>query len=73
MEKLKYKHLVLIVISMVFSFNASADYPQGPTEGSENDGFVNEVVVEVPEPSIIALFGIGLVGLGFARRRARQT
>jgi len=24
---------------------------------------------EVPEPSIIALFGLGLIGLGFARRR----
>ena len=24
---------------------------------------------EVPEPSIIALFGLGLLGLGFARRR----
>jgi|GEM_PF-2605713 len=63
MEKLKYKHLVLFVISMVFSFNANADYQ--PNE--------DEVVVEVPEPSIIALFGIGLVGLGFARRRARQA
>jgi hypothetical protein len=26
-------------------------------------------VAEVPEPSIIALFGLGLVGIGFARRR----
>ena len=26
----------------------------------------------VPEPSIIALFGLGLLGLGFARRRIRH-
>jgi hypothetical protein len=26
-------------------------------------------VAQVPEPSIIALFGLGLVGIGFARRR----
>ena len=26
----------------------------------------------VPEPSIIALFGLGLFGLGFARRRIRK-
>jgi len=27
------------------------------------------LVAQVPEPSIIALFGLGLVGIGFARRR----
>lgn len=28
--------------------------------------------VSVPEPSIIALFGAGLIGLGFSRRRAKM-
>ena len=27
---------------------------------------------DVPEPSIIALFGLGLIGLGFARRKVRS-
>jgi hypothetical protein len=29
-------------------------------------------VASVPEPAIISLFGVGLVGLGFVRRRARK-
>jgi hypothetical protein len=29
-------------------------------------------VLTVPEPSIIALFGLGLVGIGFACRRSRE-
>jgi hypothetical protein len=32
-------------------------------------GFVMVKDYDVPEPSIIALFGLGLVGIGFARRR----
>lgn len=32
----------------------------------------NVSVAAVPEPSIIALFGAGLFGLGFARRRKRS-
>jgi hypothetical protein len=30
---------------------------------------INQNATEVPEPSIIALFGLGLVGIGLARRR----
>ncbi len=39
-------------------------------------GYVESVTLrrnEVPEPSIIALFGLGLLGLGFARRRKVQS
>lgn len=34
---------------------------------------LNMDLIAVPEPSIIALFGIGLLGLGLARRRKSQS
>jgi|GEM_PF-2154817 len=33
----------------------------------------NVVVQAVPEPPILALFGLGLLGLGFARHRNAQA
>jgi len=41
-----------------------------------NDGFSDyslaRIAYKVPEPTVIALFGVGLLGLGFARRRMRS-
>ena len=37
--------------------------------GQEANGFIGDGVFLIPEPVTVALFGIGLAGLGFARRR----
>ncbi len=53
---------------------ADEDSDGGGNEDGDSDGEGDGDSVSVPEPSIIALFGAGLVGLGFARRRkSRQA
>jgi hypothetical protein len=44
-------------------------------DGNDRGGFGFRMDIDataVPEPSIIALFGLGLAGLGFARRKTRS-
>jgi hypothetical protein len=50
---------------------------QDPASYSHASGFVrvsgDEPPVLIPEPSILALFGLGLLGMGWAIRRRRET
>jgi hypothetical protein len=48
------------------------DRPAGDTSRLNNFYFESMQISAVPEPSIIALFGLGLLGLGFSVRR-RQS
>jgi hypothetical protein len=51
----------------ILAFNTTS------TDGGYTDAVVLiEDISLIPEPSIIALFGLGLVGIGFARRRSQS-
>lgn len=56
-----------VLLNSTFSKEVQGNNTDFPIVGSGN---FNSVVV--PEPSTLGLFGIGLIGLGFAARRRRQ-
>jgi hypothetical protein len=43
-----------------------------PLDGTEGN-FIDDVRVNVPEPSAVALLGLGLLGLGVARKRNKRA
>ncbi len=49
--------------------NLATEPPEDPRDIRTNHFYLESTAISVPEPSIIALFAVGLFGLGFARRR----
>lgn len=43
------------------------------TMGCGNDNLMGQGTVEVPEPGILAMLGLGLAGIGFSRRKAKAS
>lgn len=55
-------------ISITLSYNTAED----PNTGEDPSTGEDPTTGEVSEPAVVALFGLGLLGLGFARRKARS-
>lgn len=54
------------------SFLGNTDFIAHWTMSCGNDNLMGQGTVDVPEPASIALLSIGLLGLGFARRKAQS-
>jgi hypothetical protein len=64
------------IYSTIVEANAEEMYLMFEADGTSDTygGFIDNVsLTSVPEPSILALFGLGLAGLGFASRKKNQA
>ncbi len=64
------------VYSAIVEATAEAMYLTFEADGTADTygGFIDNVeLASVPEPSVLALFGLGLVGLGFASSKKKQA
>jgi hypothetical protein len=67
----------VISVSNSGSLNGNDDWLIAFEDGTDNDYndavFLIQDISAVPEPSVITLFGLGLIGLGFASRKKKQA
>lgn len=54
------------------SFLGNTDFIAHWTMSCGNDNLMGQGTVDVPEPASVALFSLGLIGLGFARRKTQS-
>jgi len=62
-----YRDTIQLILKI---FEVTKDFPKHHKYGLGQD-MQRDEYAEVPEPSIIGLMGLGLAGLGFARRRRK--